>query len=415
MEQKRLYKAIETVASKKFETDESLLREILDQIVRDDDINISGGRIWVLDPIRACYVLIFQTGNVEKIDDGFTLSIKENPTFAQIVLDRTVLADETDDVLKEKGILRYSASGVGEKIKVNGYPYYKYLLAVNAEEIDRNLLYTLNIVSTVLTSQLSERKVKNTQKNLLADIDKAKLIQRSILPDHEYSFFEYDMFGVTIPAETISGDFFDYIPFSGDETRLAVTVGDAASKGLAAAAEAMYISGAIRMACTFELKISPLMARLNNLINKIFRDDRFASLFYGELSSDKNGLFLYANAGHNGPLFFKTRTGEIEYLQSTGPLLGPAPKQKYETANINFEKGDVLIIYSDGIVEAANQDYDFYQETRLEKVIKKNYNKTPKEITYALLDDVLKFSTNDSKYQDDKTIVVIKRKNNDIS
>lgn len=413
MDQKRLYRTIETVASKKFESDNELLIDVLNQIVDDNEIKISGGRIWVLDSVNASYILVYQIGDVEKIEDGFSLSIKENPTFAQIVLDRTVLAVETDSTLKEKGIQKYSASGIGEKIKVNGYPYFKYLLAVNALEIDKTLLYTLNIVSTVLTSKLAERKLKDSQRSLLADIDKAKYLQRSILPDHEYRFHKYDIFGVTIPAETISGDFFDYIPIGNDENRIAVTVGDAASKGLAAAAEAMYISGAIRMACTFEIKISPLMSRMNNLINKIFKDDRFASLFYCELSNDDNGLCLYANAGHNWPIFLEKNSGSIKYLKSTGPLLGPAPKQKYETASINFSEGDILVIYSDGIVEAANHNYDFYQEGRLEKVIFENMHLSPREITYAILDDVLKFSTVESQYQDDKTLVVIKRKENE--
>ena len=95
----------------------------------------------------------------------------------------------------------------------------------------------------------------------MEDIDKAKELQRSILPDHELKFHDYELFGVTIPAETLGGDFFDYLKIGDDESRLGITVGDAASKGLAAAAEAMYISGAVRMASTFQIKISPLFYR----------------------------------------------------------------------------------------------------------------------------------------------------------
>ncbi len=151
------------------------------------------------------------------------------------------------------------------------------------------------------------------------------------------------------------------------------------------------------------------MYRMNNLVNKIFSDDRFSTLFYGEISDDKKGLFLYANAGHNPPMFFNVKSKKISLLNPTGPLLGPAPNSKYETDHLNFEKGDLLIIYSDGITEAANKDYDFYEEKRLEKVISSNFNKSPKEIALAIIEDVQKFSTNDSKYQDDKTVVVIKR------
>lgn len=413
MNQKKLYRTIESVASKKFDSEEELLIDVLNQIVVEEDIIINGGRIWELDPVNKSYSLIYQTGKVDTIQKGFQLDIETNNIFEKVVEQRTVLTHETNEVLIQKGIMKYSASGVGEKIKVDGKAYFKYLFAVNADEIDRVLLYTLNIVATVLTSKLHEKKIATTQKHLLADIDKAKELQKSILPDHECSFHGYEIFGVTIPAEIVSGDFFDYISVGQEEERLGITVGDAASKGLAASAEAMYISGAIRMASTFQLKISPMMYRLNNLVNKIFSDDRFATLFYGEISNDRNGLFLYANAGHNWPIFIDSKTKEIKYLKATGPLLGPAPKQRYETGSLNFNVGDVLVIYSDGITEAANNEYDMYEEERLEKIVLENLDKSPREITYAVLDDVVKFSTHDSRYQDDKTLVIIKRNDNE--
>ena len=148
---------------------------------------------------------------------------------------------------------------------------------------------------------------------------------------------------------------------------------------------------------------------MNELVNKIFADDRFTSLFYAEISNDKKGLCLYANGGHNPPMFIKSKNKEITYLDATGPLLGPAPHSKYDTDSINFSKGDILVIYTDGIVESANEKFELYEEKRLENIIRKSINLSPREICYAILDDVQKFSTKDSKYQDDKTLVVIRR------
>jgi len=164
------------------------------------------------------------------------------------------------------------------------------------------------------------------------------------------------------------------------------------------------------MASTFQIKISEMMKRTNSLVNKIFSDDRFTTLFYGEISNDRKGLFLYANAGHNPPIFVSKTTKEVTYLTSTGPLIGPAPNSRFETDSMNFEPGDVLVIYSDGITEAADNEFEFYEEARLEKIILNSLDKSPKEIALNILDDVKDFSTNNSKYQDDKTIVVIKRK-----
>lgn len=410
MEQKKLYRTIETVASKKFDSEKDLLFDVVQQIVENQNINVTGGRVWQFRPEKKGYQLLFQTGNVSRIEGKFILKIDEYPVLDEIAKERTVLADETNKTLKEKGIFKYSASGVGKKIKINGKSYYQYLLAVNSANIDEDLNYTLNIVATVLTSKLNERRLVAARKHLIADIDAAKNIQNSILPEHELEFVDYDLFGITLPADIIGGDFFDYLNIGDGEERVGVTVGDAASKGLSAAAESMYVAGAARMASTFNLKISPFMNRMNELVNKIFADDKFSSLFYGEISNDKKGLFLYANAGHNPPIFVDKNTKKITYLDPTGPLLGPAPHSKYETDSINFNEGDVLVIYSDGITEAANANYEFYEMERLEQTIIDNLEKTPKDIVYAILEDVDNFSTYNSQYQDDKTLVVIKRK-----
>jgi len=95
-------------------------------------------------------------------------------------------------------------------------------------------------------------------------------------------------------------------------------------------------------------------------------------------------------------------------LQPTGPVLGPSPEASYFIESINIRLNDILVIYSDGVVESSNNKEVFYEEHRLVNLIKKVKDKTPKEIVYAILDDVIKFSKG-GVYQDDKTLVVIKR------
>ncbi len=409
MIQKKLLRTIDAITSRHFASNKEMMNEVLHSIVEDEQINVTDGRVWELNASNESYKLLFQTSKEATIDEDFTLPIKDYPVFDRISEERTILSEETNKILKKKGIYLYSASGVGNKVKINGKSYYQFLLALNSKEINDELRYTLSIVATVLTSKIRERNLSKSRKNLIAGLDKARELQKSILPEHEYLFHDYEVFGITIPSEIIGGDFFDYLKVGYDEERIGVAVGDAASHGISAAAEAMYISGAIRMASTFQLKISPMMFRLNNLINKIFSDDRFTSLFYGEFSTDKKGLLLYANAGHNPPMLYSAKTGEITMLDSTGPLLGPARNSKFETDSVNMDKGDVLVIYTDGIVESADADFEFYGEERLCKLIKENCNLKSKEITYKIIEDVEKFSTPNSKYQDDKSIVVVKK------
>ncbi len=311
-------------------------------------------------------------------------------------------------VLLEKGIFKYSASGVGSKIKINDNRYYEYLLALNSDKIDNKLGLNLSIIATALTSHIKQRRYSASASHLKADIDKARQLQKSILPEHEYNFGDYEIYGVTDPAEIVSGDFFDYIEAGKESERLGIVIGDAASKGVGAAAEAMYISGALRMAIGFEIKITPLMRRMNKLVNKIFEDDKFASLFYGELLMHKSGLFLYANAGHNPPIFYEAETGETELLDTTGPLLGPVPNAPYYIESINFRKNDILLLFSDGIIETADTEFNQYGDEKLINKLKEVSSLSPKDIVLAILEDVVKYSKNGS-YTDDKTLVVIKK------
>jgi phosphoserine phosphatase RsbU/P len=408
MDQKKLYKTVEEIASHSFASEKEMLFSVVSQLVENENMKVKGGRVWKLNVESGSYSLLFQAGEVERINDNFSIKIDDYPIFQEIAAARTIVDSETNTTLRSKGIFKYSASGVGDKIKVNGHSYYEFLLALNSDYINEDQKTALNIIATAITSQIKQKRYRQRAKLLKADLDKARELQKSILPEHEYLFHNYEVFGVTVPAEIVGGDFFDYLEIGDDDNRLGIVLGDAASKGVSAAAEAMYISGALRMASNFEIKIYPLMKRMNQLVNKIFEDDKFASLFYGELSNDVSGLFLYANAGHNSPVFLKSNSDDFIFLEPTGPVLGPAPAAKYTVENINFAPGDTLLIYSDGVTDSADPDFNAYGEERLFSILKSLRNLSAREIVYGILDDVVKY-TRDGMYSDDKTLVVIKR------
>jgi len=408
MNQVKLYKLVETIASRKFSSEEELLKTVLDQIVENENVQFTGGRIWKLDEEKKSYSILYQTGHFKKLKPDFQIKINEYPIFDLIAKERTILGDETLETLRSKGIFKYSASGVGSKIKIDGKRYYEYLIALNSTEIDEQLRIHLNIIATALTSQIKQHRYSESASNLKADIDSARQLQKSILPEHELRFNDYELYGITNPAQIVGGDFFDYLEEGEENERLGIVIGDAASKGVGAAAEAMYISGAIRMASSFEIKITSLMRRMNQLVNKIFEDDKFATLFYGELSVHRKGLFLYANAGHNPPLFYKADKDKVEILTSTGPLLGPAPNAQYYVESINFSPGDVLLLFSDGVTDTTDSKFNHYGDERLLKIFTSINKLSAKEIVLNILDDVVKYSHN-SSYSDDKTLVAIKK------
>jgi sigma-B regulation protein RsbU (phosphoserine phosphatase) len=408
MDQRKLYRTIESLQPERFDTSDELLTHLLEEIVKHEGMKMRGGRIWKLNPRKNSYVLLKQIGEIEHLPEGFSIRISEYPPVFEIARRRSVVAEETHKFLRKKGIGGYAATGIGEKVKVRNAFLYPYLIAFNSDTKDDRLLDTLNIVSSAATSILKSKRIEAQTKLLEQDLDQAYKIQKSILPAHQLTFGDYELFGVSLPDRIVGGDFFDYLAVGDDSDRIGVVIGDAASKGLPAAIEALYVSGALKMGAAFESKMTTLIRRINNLVDQTFADERFVTLFYAELFNNTNGLCLYANAGHNAPMYYKAATGTIELLENTGPVLGLAPDQKYQTENINLAKGDILLLYTDGIVEAVDVNFKLYGEERLKQKLLQVKDLAPREITESILEEVQHFSAQ-ATYSDDKTLVAIKR------
>ncbi len=407
MQLRKLYRTIESIGSRTVENEEDLLKQVLHEVVQNEEIRLKGGRIWKFDAKSGSYMLVHQTGDMESIRQGYSIKVKDYPIFLELPQRRTVLGNEQDTYLRKRGILRYSATGVGERVKWRGHILYRYVLAFNADHLDESLTSTLNIISTALTSVLRAKKVERKARVLEQDLDKAREIQQSILPQHEMRFHSYEMYGVSIPDRIVGGDFFDYLVGELDQERIGVVIGDAASKGLSAAAQALYTSGALRMGFDYQTKISSLLSRVNKLLNRTFSEDHFVTLVYCELTDDRNGLVLYANCGHNNPILLRA-DGSYEMFEATGQILGPFPRENFRTESFLMNKGDILILYTDGISEAANEQGEFFGEARLIDLVNEYRSLPSKDISLRVLDEVQKFNTH-GVHSDDKTIVTIKR------
>lgn len=415
MEQRKLYRTLEDAMKgyAKSRSDIELLTYVLEQVISNENIDITGGRIWQLNDNKTAYKMIEQRGEVEKIKRGYELKLSDYPNFYEVGQQRTVIANETDRYLSELGIHLYSATGVGERYKAkdadgNDHYVYQYILAFNSNELTDNLANTLNIISTSVSSMMRSRKIESRARAFEKELVKASEIQKSILPEHEHKFGNYEIFGISVPDRIVGGDFFDYLKFGEESDRLGVSIGDAASKGFSAAAMALYVSGALKMGTENELKMTAVIKKINNLVHRVFPNEKFVTLFYLEIHADTKGLCMYVNAGHNTPFHLIYDTDQIETLESTGAVLGPSPNQEYHSDSFYFNKFDILVLYTDGITEAVNSKFEFYGEDRLKQEILNNKHFPAKVVAENILESVQKHSAR-GKYSDDKTIVVIKR------
>jgi sigma-B regulation protein RsbU (phosphoserine phosphatase) len=328
--------------------------------------------------------------------------------FTQLARRGTFLGAETHRYLRSKGIKHYAATGVGEFVRWKGHDLYPYVIGINGEYLRKEMMFALNVIGNVVTSALKSRRIERKVKLLAEDLDKAREIQKSILPEHELRFHNYDLYGVSLPDRVVGGDFFDYLQASDDKDRLGVVIGDAASKGLSAAAQALYVSGALRMGIEYQTKMGAFIGKINTLVSRTFTAEHFVSLVYAELTNSANGLVSYVNAGHNNPILLRANPDEVEMLPASGQLLGPFPNEKYATEFAIMNKGDILLLHTDGITDASNERYEMYGQQRLIKQLREYRTKSPREICQLILEDVQKFNKL-VEYSDDKTIVVIRR------
>ncbi|MCX6140390.1 MAG: PP2C family protein-serine/threonine phosphatase [Candidatus Kapabacteria bacterium] len=406
MDQRTTYKIIDRILSLSYESQLELLSALVRDIVDNDRFVMTGGRVWEYDEKEAAYILRYQYGETELLTVGTRRSLVPDSPFSNLTKHQTIVSvDEgaNDDL----GRREYTLSGVGDVLKRPDGNVFKYALAFTAHSIAEEFRDTLVVVGAAATTALRNMQSTVRENRMRKDLDQAWQIQSGLVPEHARRFLEYDLYGVSLPESIVGGDYFDYLTTS-EKERLGVVISDAASKGLPAAVQALFVSGAMRMGVGFETKMSSLISRLNTLIYDTFPHERFVSLCYCELTHSSNGLVLYANAGHCPPLHYKANTGAIDRLQPTGGILGIVADQQFRVENINMGHGDVLVLFTDGITEAQDRTGTLYSEERLEDVVRMNASRSSESITQAILDDVHVYSAG-ARYADDKTLVVIKR------
>lgn len=404
--QRSTYKLIDHLLTNSYANPLDMLRALVHDIVENDRFVVTGGRVWEIDPVDDVYTLRHQEGEVEFLSEGTRRSVADIPAMAMLAATKTVVVD----ALTDDGSTRtYSLVGVGDVQRRASGKLFQYALAFTAREHNDEFTDTLVVVGSVATTALRSMQATIREHRLQRDLDKAWEIQRGLVPDHATSFREYDLYGISAPDAVVGGDYFDYLASSGDEERLGIVISDAASKGLPAAVQALFVSGAMRMGAGFNIKMSSLVGRLNSLIWETFPLERFVSLVLCELTASSNGLVLYVNAGHCPPLHFKASDGTCHGLQPTGGILGIVEDQPFRVENVNMGHGDILLLFTDGISEAQDAHGTLYSEERLRSFLVSHRDADAKHLALALMDDVAQFSAG-AKYTDDRTVVVIKRR-----
>ncbi len=212
--------------------------------------------------------------------------------------------------------------------------------------------------------------------------------------------------GVTRPANTVGGDFYDVLPLP--DGRLVLALGDVAGKGSPAALLMALLLAMLRTLVDEGLEAARLIERLNVQVAQHSPASRFITFFYG-LYDPRTGILQFVNAGHLPPLLLRA-DGRFDRVGSTGGglALGMFDHATYETSEVTVEPGDVLVLYTDGITEADNPEGQAFEDAGLEAVIARTSAGDPSQIGAAILAAVETYA-DDARLADDLTALVLKR------
>ena len=283
--------------------------------------------------------------------------------------------------------------GLGEKV-----PGFRY----HYDEITLLGFLSNQLAVALVNSKLHEEALE--KRKLEDEMALARRIQASLLPSSPPCLpAGIDISVEARPCRQVGGDYFDFLTTKRGD--LGIAIGDVSGKGMPAALLMSSLQASLRAEVENGHPIRETMQLVNSLLFKSTAPERFVTLFYGELNPLQKSL-AYCNAGHNHPLLVHI-TGTVERLEKGGIILGAFLDVQYEVGRTQLSKGDLLILYTDGVTEALNQGEEEYGEERLLSSVIRHRDLSPHEIKDRILSEVEEFS-NLLPTSDDLTLLVLK-------
>ncbi|MDQ0207701.1 PP2C family protein-serine/threonine phosphatase [Alkalicoccobacillus murimartini] len=256
------------------------------------------------------------------------------------------------------------------------------------------------------TDKQVDTQKENLGKTLQREIDLAKNIQMTLLNGDVPVFDNGQLSGVSVPARLIGGDYFDFYHLKNGCIR--IVIGDVMGKGIPAAMLMILTRGAFRSASETTRSPGDTLSSMNQALYKDLRKLKsFVTLFCADLDPS-TGVLTYSNAGHNLPIHVQNETETIAELpKATGIMLGGLPNQIYKEQTVQLKKFDVVFFYTDGIIDAHNNQAELFGLSKLMTLLSLYKDQSADMIQNNVLAAVDQF-INEMPQKDDITIVILK-------
>jgi serine phosphatase RsbU (regulator of sigma subunit) len=283
---------------------------------------------------------------------------------------------------------------IGTTAKAGGYGY-------TYEDITLLTVLANQAVVSLNNARLYSESLE--KQRLEEELAVARQIQLNLLPKSVPVHKNYEFAAFNHPSRQVGGDYYDFMTSSNGQ--ICVVVADVSGKGVGAALLVARLQAVLQSEGQRGRPVDTMIGGINDFLVSSTTADKYVTMFYGEFNCDSGG-FCFCNAGHNYPFLIR-KNDDIEFLQDGGLLLGAFAGSKYQIARTQINKGDVLVIYTDGLTEAFNEKGEEYGEQRLIKTVKDARSKSAQFICGHMIKSIRQYAI-DSTETDDMTVVVIK-------
>ncbi|HSI88114.1 MAG TPA: GAF domain-containing SpoIIE family protein phosphatase [Pyrinomonadaceae bacterium] len=273
--------------------------------------------------------------------------------------------------------------------------------AYHEDDLAMLQLLASQVAIIVEKAELQEQAIE--KKRIEAQLEIARQVQLELLPDSDPQLENFDISAYIFPTEEVSGDYYDWVRIFEDQ--IGIVVADAVGKGIPAALLMSFLRASLRAGVQVGYAPHIAMSKVNNLLWDSTEDHQFITAIYGILDGT-NRTFVFSNAGHNPPMLIKP-DGEYRYVEYGNMPLGMFNDARYHQHFIRFEKGQVMVIYTDGITEAANSEGEEYGTERFANRVLECIDQPAKRMIDHIRKGVADF-TERKFLDDDGTLFILK-------
>ena len=242
------------------------------------------------------------------------------------------------------------------------------------------------------------------------ELNQASEIQRVLLPRSAPELTDYEVAAEYKAARHVSGDYYDYVRV--DEDRYGIAIGDVCGKGIAASLIMAMCRSNLRSRAPENLSPASVLHSVNHSIFPDIREDMFVSLLYLILERGSREVTV-ARAGHEPPILFRKETATTEVIEIGGLAAGidegPVFKRNVKDYRFQMESGDVLLLYTDGIIEGENPEGDEFGIDRLCRMVVEHHELSAQDLVNTVMSELRCFSSGAAQ-SDDITLIAIKKR-----